>query len=127
MLARAEAIGGERGRGYLQERIERLKDVWKQAQDRLDPARLRDDHVQAAATLRRAAAPRPAAARGTTSPSAMSMRETENEINLLRPPAADADFYQPLYGGAALVVRRRRRTTTADDDLPTATNSGTSR
>src|SRR5690606_15280018 len=30
MLTRAEVVGGERGRGYLRERLERLKDRWNQ-------------------------------------------------------------------------------------------------
>ncbi|WP_327395288.1 DISARM system helicase DrmA [Streptomyces phaeochromogenes] len=80
-LRRAEAVGGERARGYLAERIDTLKDAWaqkKQGSARLGYDEGRWNGQQLAGLLNRATG-----ARWDELTVAQSMRETENEINLL--------------------------------------------
>ncbi|GGV23968.1 helicase [Actinomadura cremea] len=91
---RAEAVGGERGRSYLEERLKVVLDKWEtekgQGSVRLGYA----DVVWNRQTLRGLLKP---AGSGTwdTMTVGMSMRETENEINLLF-PGGDA-VYAPAY------------------------------
>ncbi|MGI5420342.1 DISARM system helicase DrmA [Actinomadura luteofluorescens] len=84
MLGRAEAVAGERGRGYLKERIEVVLDAWE-ARKTGGSARLgyRDGtwNKQTIKGLLRPAGN----GRWETMTAGMSMRETENEINLLFP------------------------------------------
>ena len=94
MLARAEVIGGERGREYLHERLSRLKDRWnlaKTGNTRLgyDEGMFRQQRL--VGLLERAEGqPWGDLTVG------QSMRETENEINLLVPGVTE--LFQPLYG-----------------------------
>jgi len=121
MLARAEVIGGERGRGYLRERLERLKDRWNQAKTgsaRLGYETSQSHHQRVVGLLRRATGD------GWTDLTvAQSMRETENEVNLLVP--AGEELYQPLYGAPewSFGVSEDDRT---DDDLPDGDELGVS-
>src|SRR5690606_15548038 len=90
MLTRAEVVGGERGRGYLRERLERLKDRWNQAKTgsvRLGYVTGQYRRQQLAGLLEPATGER-----WTDLTVAQSMRETENEINLLVP--AGDEIYQ---------------------------------
>ncbi|OBQ53931.1 helicase [Streptomyces sp. H-KF8] len=83
-LERAERVGGERPRGYLQERIEQLKDEWRRKRDESTSALgyRKEKHRTTVVNglLRRADG-----SRWTELTVGMSMRETENEINLLLP------------------------------------------
>lgn len=83
-LERAERVGGERPRGYLQERIEQLKDEWRRKRDESTSALgyRKEKHKTTVVNglLRRADG-----SRWTELTVGMSMRETENEINLLLP------------------------------------------
>ncbi|APU22203.1 DISARM system helicase DrmA [Actinoalloteichus sp. GBA129-24] len=93
LLRRAEAIGGERARDYLAERIRRLKDEW--ARHTTGAARLayeeKKDRTQNLVGLLE----RPGNGRWTDRTVGMSMRETEHEINLLL-PREDRLFRQSL-------------------------------
>ncbi|HEX5493431.1 MAG TPA: DISARM system helicase DrmA [Mycobacteriales bacterium] len=94
LLARAEVVGGPRGRDYLAERIGRITDLWRQArtgQTRLGYATGRSGQQQLRGLLRRAGD-----GRWDDLTVGMSMRETENEINLLV-PGGDGVF-TPTYG-----------------------------
>ncbi|MGW1491977.1 DISARM system helicase DrmA [Streptomyces sp. NPDC002402] len=93
-LKRAETVGGERARGYLAERIDTLKDSW--AQKKLGNARLGYDEgkwqgQQLVGLLNKATG-----AVWDELTVAQSMRETENEINLLLPGSGMFD----VAGGA---------------------------
>ncbi|MEV7226960.1 DISARM system helicase DrmA [Polymorphospora sp. NPDC051019] len=93
MLARAEAIGGQRGRDYLAERINRLRDRWAQkrtGQTRLGYLDSGADQQRLVGLLERAGGQR-----WDDLTVGQSMRETENEINLLVP--AGAQLFSPLY------------------------------
>ncbi|MFE1010027.1 DISARM system helicase DrmA [Streptomyces sp. NPDC058794] len=83
-LERAERVGGERPRGYLQERIDQLKDEWRRKRDESTSALgyRKEKHKTTVVNglLRRADG-----SRWTELTVGMSMRETENEINLLLP------------------------------------------
>jgi hypothetical protein len=92
MLRRAEAIGLERGRGYLEERIKRFTDVWQQLRTAQDQ-RLGYEEAKGAAQLR-GLLRRAGDGKWDDQTVAMSMRETENEINLLVP----AEISVPTYG-----------------------------
>ncbi|MFI0978905.1 DISARM system helicase DrmA [Streptomyces sp. NPDC021093] len=93
-LRRAETVGGERARDYLSERIETLKDSW--AQQKLGTARLGYEEgkwqkQQLVGLLNRATG-----AVWDELTVSQSMRETENEINLLLPGSGMFD----VVGGA---------------------------
>jgi hypothetical protein len=94
LLARAETIGGERARDYLAERLDRIKDRWREA--KTGSARLGytdgTSHKQNLVGLLH----RAAGQRWDDVTVGMSMRETENEINLLVPPAGE--IFNPIYG-----------------------------
>ncbi|MEQ4303884.1 DISARM system helicase DrmA [Plantactinospora sp. B6F1] len=93
MLIRAEAIGGERGRDYLRERLNTLKDKWNQA--KTGSTRLGYDEgmfrQQRLVGLLERADGQPWGDLTV----GQSMRETENEINLLVP--ASDELFHPLY------------------------------
>ncbi|MET7373443.1 DISARM system helicase DrmA [Micromonospora arida] len=94
LLARAEAIGGDRAREYLSERIERVRDLWnerKTGSTRLGYADGTFKQQKLGGLLEKAAG-----GRWTDLTVGQSMRETENEINLVL-PAGDRIF-DPLYG-----------------------------
>ncbi|MCZ2526213.1 DISARM system helicase DrmA [Streptomyces sp. HB2AG] len=83
LLERADAVGGERARQYLAERIAALKDRWEDRRGSnatLGYRRKKKKETTVSALLRRADG---AGWDELTVP--LSMRETENEINLLLP------------------------------------------
>ncbi|MFE5585402.1 DISARM system helicase DrmA [Kitasatospora sp. NPDC056531] len=83
LLDRAEAVGGPRARGYLAERIDVLKDAWAGKREGSATLGYRNEKKKdtlVAPLLRRADG-----ARWDSLTVPMSMRETENEINLLLP------------------------------------------
>ena len=121
MLTRAEVVGGERGRSYLRERLERLKDRWNMAKTgsaRLGYETRQSRDQQVVGLLRRATGD------GWTDLTvAQSMRETENEINLLVP--GGDELYQPLYGAPEWSFGVSQGDPT-DDDLPDGDEFGVS-
>ncbi|MGW0367456.1 DISARM system helicase DrmA [Streptomyces coeruleorubidus] len=84
LLERAERVGGDRPRQYLSERLDRLKDEWRRKRDESSSALAyrKEKHKTTVVNglLRRADG-----SRWTELTVGMSMRETENEINLLLP------------------------------------------
>ncbi|MET7377922.1 DISARM system helicase DrmA [Streptomyces sp. NPDC005526] len=84
LLERAERVGGDRPRQYLSERLDRLKDEWRRKRDESSSALgyRKEKHRTTVVNglLRRADG-----SRWTELTVGMSMRETENEINLLLP------------------------------------------
>ncbi|GAA0406512.1 DISARM system helicase DrmA [Micromonospora gifhornensis] len=93
LLQRAEDIAGERGRDYLLERISRLRDEWnkrKTGETRLGYDQGSFKQQRLAGLLERAGA-----GRWTDLTVGQSMRETENEINLLLP--AGDKLFDSLY------------------------------
>ncbi|KAB1928598.1 helicase [Micromonospora noduli] len=93
-LKRAEAIAGERGRDYLQERINRLKDEWKKRKTGTVRLGYSDGSFkqQKLAPLLTVAG----GERWTELTVGQSMRETENEINLVLP--AGGELFTAQYG-----------------------------
>lgn len=83
-LDRAERVGRDRAREYLSERLDRLKDEWRRKRDESSSALAyrKEKHKTTVVNglLRRADG-----SRWTELTVGMSMRETENEINLLLP------------------------------------------
>ena len=97
MLERAERVDGQRGREYLAERIKVLCDIWKNGKEgstRLGYERSTEAKQQLRGLLHK---PGEGPWSGTTV--GMSMRETENEINLLVP--GGGDLYDPPAGAPA--------------------------
>ncbi len=93
MLARAEAVDGDRGRAYFEERIKRFKDIWNQARGgstRLGYKKGSTGQQRLIGLLTKAGD-----GKWTDTTVAQSMRETENEINLLL--SGGGEFFQPLY------------------------------
>ncbi|HLV58077.1 MAG TPA: DISARM system helicase DrmA, partial [Natronosporangium sp.] len=117
LLARAGVVGGEHARGYLAERLGRITDRWRQT--RTGSARLAyregtSRTEQLVGLLKRA---------GDGSwgdlTVGMSLRETENEINLLLP--GGGQVFEPVYGAPAWSFRAPRATddeNVSDEDLP---------
>ncbi|NVI90700.1 DISARM system helicase DrmA [Actinomadura sp. BRA 177] len=94
MLARAEAVAGTRGRDYLNERAQVVLDAWE---DRKTGGSARlgyQDGTWNKQTIKGLLRPA-GSGRWETMTTGMSMRETENEINLLF-PSGEA-IYHPLY------------------------------
>jgi hypothetical protein len=96
MLRRAGVIAGERGRGYLEERLKRFTDVWTQLRMPNEAGSL---GYEAGAGGKGESKLRPlllraGAGKWGDQTVAMSMRETENEVNLLVP----ADLQTPSFG-----------------------------
>ena len=93
LLARADAVDGARGRGYLAERIKRIGDIWNQAKTgstRLGYSDGSFKQQQLVGLLRRAGD-----GKWQDTTVGQSMRETENEINLLLP--GGGEIFQPHY------------------------------
>ncbi|RSN67273.1 DISARM system helicase DrmA [Actinomadura sp. WAC 06369] len=90
MLHRAEAVAHERGRSYLEERIQTVLDTWEREQGHGSVRLGYRDTTRNKQTTRALLRP---AGNGSwqTMTVGMSMRETENEINLLF-PGVDAVF-----------------------------------
>lgn len=93
LLARAEAVDGSRGRQYLSERIERLRDVWNQ--EKTTETRLGYQKTKVAGNVLRGLLRLPGEGPWQDTTVGMSMRETENEINLLVP--GGDELFHPLY------------------------------
>jgi hypothetical protein len=94
LLARAEAVAGPRGRDYLDERIRRVADRWNEA--KTGSARLgyeggRSGGVQVRGLLEHAGG-----GRWGDLTVGRSMRETENEVNLLVP--GGGQIFTPAFG-----------------------------
>ncbi|MFE6103966.1 DISARM system helicase DrmA [Streptomyces laurentii] len=96
LLERAERVGGTRARGYLKERIDTLKDTW--AEERLKGGILGYRTAKAKDTNVHGLIHRADGSKWDVLTVPMSMRETENEINLLLPAAGNL-VDQPTYGG----------------------------
>ncbi|MDA2810657.1 DISARM system helicase DrmA [Nocardiopsis sp. RSe5-2] len=94
MLERAETVGGDRGRAYLGERLKVLTDVWKRKRD--GSARLGYERDSFGSTRLVELLNRPGEGPWLATTVGMSMRETENEVNLLLP--GDARFLNPPIG-----------------------------
>ncbi|MFE9825338.1 DISARM system helicase DrmA [Streptomyces sp. NPDC005791] len=96
-LDRAERVGQERARTYLSERLDRLKDEWRRKRDESSAAlgyrREKRKNTIVNGLLRRADG-----SQWTELTVGMSMRETENEINLLL-PGGGAFLDEPAGGG----------------------------
>jgi hypothetical protein len=123
LLDRAETVYDQRGRDYLAERIANLVDAWKTARtstSRLGYERQRTSQTNLSPLLRS-----PAEGAWGTTTVARSMRETENEINLLVP--AGDEFYAPVFGEPEWTFAPPSRADTgASDDEPSAdATSGT--
>jgi hypothetical protein len=96
-LSRAEAVGGQRGRDYLRERINTVQDRWNQAKTgstRLGYQPGSFKKQQLVGLLERAGS-----GRWGDRTVGMSMRETESEINLLLP--GGGAIFNPLYDAPA--------------------------
>lgn len=94
MLARAERVGGPRGREYLAERIQRLRDIWqreKTGESRLGYSSGIFQKQRLKGLLTKAGA-----GPWDDTTVGMSMRETETEINLLVP--ASGGVYHETHG-----------------------------
>lgn len=120
MLRRAEVIGLERGRSYLQERIKRCTDVWAQLRTATDQP-LGYETAKGATPLR-GLLKRAGDGSWDDQTVAMSMRETENEINLLLP----ADIAVPVFGEPAWTFAAPTGTDPDDDDRPAGDELGDS-
>ncbi|GHC83961.1 helicase [Nocardiopsis terrae] len=92
MLDRAEHVAGERGRDYLSERINSLRDHWKQVRAGSTP--LGYERSTESQRQLRGLLTKPGEGSWSETTVGMSMRETENEINLL--VSGGGDFFQPL-------------------------------
>lgn len=92
MLARAENVAGERGRDYLSERINSLRDHWKQGRN--GSTALGYERSTETKNQLRGLLTKPGEGSWSETTVGMSMRETENEINLL--VSGGGDFFQPL-------------------------------
>ncbi|MRH92822.1 helicase [Nocardia sp. SYP-A9097] len=97
MLARAEAVDGQRGRSYLEEQLKVINDRWAGSEGQTHPSvRLGyTDGTWNRQQLRGLIEPAGSGVWGTMTVG-MSMRETENEINLLFP--RKEALFAPLYG-----------------------------
>lgn len=121
MLDRAEAVGAVRGRTYLQERIGRFVDVWKQWQAAPDQA-LGYEKTTGGQAILRGLLHRAGSGAWDDQTVAMSMRETENEINLLVP----ADLRTPDFNEPAWDFGAPPATADATDDEPDGDELGDS-
>ncbi|MBN1170784.1 MAG: hypothetical protein JXA67_01300, partial [Micromonosporaceae bacterium] len=122
LLARAEAIGGPRGRDYLGERLARLKDLWNQLKTgstRLGYQAGTSSRQQLAGLLRQAGS-----GRWNELTAGQSMRETENEINLLVP--AGEELFGPMYGAPQWTFFGTGDAPVAEEDLPAGDELGES-
>lgn len=121
-VKRAETIAGERGRDYLMERIDRLRDEWNKR--KTGSARLGYDkgtfrHQQLVGLLKK-----PDGERWTDLTVGQSMRETENEINLVVP--AGDKIFDPLYGAPEWTFGTPADDDVREEDLPDGDELGES-
>jgi hypothetical protein len=111
MLTRAEAVRGQRGRSYLEEQIRAIVDRWQQgttAQARLG-YETTTGQQPTRGLLARVGSPRP-----NTLAIGMSMRETEEEINLLVP--GGGKIYDPVFDPPAWTFRAPGERDEEDDE-----------
>ncbi|WP_440065597.1 DISARM system helicase DrmA [Streptosporangium sp. OZ121] len=94
LLTRAEAAGNVRARDYLAERIKVVTDFWEQS--RSSAARLGYERRNTKQEILRGLLNRAGNGRWDALTVGNSMRETENEINLLLP--GGGDIFTPPYG-----------------------------
>ena len=94
MLARAERVGGPRGRDYLEERLNRLRDTWQR--ERTGEARLGYGSGVSRGQRLKGLLTRAGTGSWDDTTVGMSMRETENEINLLVP--GNGGVYHEAHG-----------------------------
>jgi Helicase conserved C-terminal domain len=125
LLTRAETASGLRGREYLGERIARLVDDWKEA--KTGSARLGYQKRTGKQPLK-GLLDRAGGVAWTTLTVPMSMRETENEINLLIPGGG---LFDSVYGQPAWTFAARDDASGAEgpddgDDVPDADELGES-
>ncbi len=113
ILERAERVGGPLARQYLSERIEVLKDRWKAA--RLQGGTLGYRPVKSKETSVHGLLRRADGSRWDELTAPMSMRETENEINLLLPGGGHL-VDQPTYGGPDWTFLPKDGTASSADD-----------
>ncbi|MFD5058832.1 MULTISPECIES: DISARM system helicase DrmA [unclassified Streptomyces] len=95
-LERAERVGGDQARRYLSERLDRLKDEWRRQRDE-NSAALGYRKEKRKNTIVSGLLKRADGSRWTELTVGMSMRETENEINLLLP--GGGTFLEESAGG----------------------------
>ncbi|HEY8532994.1 MAG TPA: DISARM system helicase DrmA [Micromonospora sp.] len=84
LLRRAETISGERGRDYLEEKIAAIRDKWEEKR-RSRLGRLSYDHATSRTERLINLLERPGSGEWSALTVGQSMRETENDINLLLP------------------------------------------
>ncbi|MEU0078796.1 DISARM system helicase DrmA [Micromonospora tulbaghiae] len=121
-LQRAEDIAGDRGRDYLSERINRLRDEWskrKTGSVRLGYADGTFKQQKLAGLLTVAGGER-----WTDLTVGQSMRETENEINLVLP--AGEKIFDPQYGTPEWSFGPPPSDDVRDEDLPDGDELGES-
>jgi hypothetical protein len=119
LLDRAEAAGMDRGREHLADTLKVLKDTWARERDAGTVRLGYEDGTWNKQQLRGLLRPG-GTGRWETFTVGMSMRETENEINLLV-PGGDS-LYAPLYGEPAWSFGPP----TEDNDLPDGDELGDS-
>jgi hypothetical protein len=93
MLARAEAVAGDRGRDYLRDRLVAVKEAWNRV--RTGSARIGYEDSQSAKQRLVGLLHRAGSGKWDVMTVGMSMRETENEVNVLVP--AGDEIFAPLY------------------------------
>ena len=123
-LDRAERAGGQRGREYLGERLGALRDRWELAKTGAGSARLGYRHRSGNRPLH-GLLDLASGAGWTELTVPMSMRETENDINLLVPGAG---LFEPVLGQPSWSFGARPDDPAADDaeDIPEADELGES-
>lgn len=121
MLARAEAVGGERGRGYLEERIKSFRDIWNQAKN--GSTRLGYEKGSTKAQRLVGLLTKSGEGKWTDTTVGLSMRETENEINLVLP--GGGEFFQAQYDAPAWSFGPRD-SESKDEDEPEGDEMGDS-
>ncbi|MBX6749284.1 MAG: helicase [Micromonosporaceae bacterium] len=94
MLARAETVAGDRGRGNLRDRLVAVKEAW----NRVRTGSARIGYTDSQSTRHRLVGllHRAGSGKWDVMTVGMSMRETENEVNVLVP--AGEEIFSPLYG-----------------------------
>ncbi|GAA1190106.1 DISARM system helicase DrmA [Prauserella alba] len=116
MLTRAEIVYGQRGRDYLAERLAALTDVWKQ--DKQRSTQLGYENQTAKQQLLTGLLHAPGEGRWQETTVARSMRETENEINLLVP--GGDELYTPTYNAPEWSFGPPDTSTSAETNLEDA-------
>ncbi|MDR3081752.1 MAG: DISARM system helicase DrmA [Streptomyces sp.] len=117
LLERAERVGRDQARGYLSERLDRLKDEWRRKRDE-NTASLGYRKEKHKTTVVNGLLQRADGSRWTELTVGMSMRETENEINMLL-PGGGAFLEESSGGGPDWVFTAPG----GDTSVPTAVDS----